>query len=106
MLANRPLDGPRRRGGSDDMTFLNTKIRAIYAGALGAVGLAVGSALDPLSARSQNDQATAAPTYLKAARTSAKAPTGSQKASAPVRVVNVERKIEGKPITWWRARAV
>src|SRR5688572_19546640 len=84
------------------MAFLNRKIRAVYAGALGALGFAVGSAAGPISARSQDEKVTEAPIYLRAARTSPKA------ASAPARAVTVrvERKIEGKPIEWWRARAV
>ena len=60
------------------MAFLDKRIRAIYAGALGALGLAVGAALDPLSERSHDDQATAAPIYLKAARTAADAPSDSK----------------------------
>ena len=64
------------------MAFLNRKIRAIYAGAFGALGLAVGSALDPLSSRSQDDPAMAAPIELKAART-AKPAGGTQRPPHP-----------------------
>src|SRR5687767_9049052 len=83
------LDGlPRER--QVDMPLLNRKIRAIYAGALGALGIAVGAALDPLSSRSDDGQAATAPISLRAARSA----------------VPVEQTIEGKPIEWWRARAV
>src|SRR5688500_10045709 len=72
------------------MAFLNRKIRAAYAGALGACGLVVGAALDPLSSRSDDGRVTVAPVSLTAAASR----------------VPVERQIEGKTIEWWRARAV
>src|ERR687895_356461 len=72
------------------MAFLNRKIRAAYAGALGAFGLAVGAALDPLTSRSDDGRVAVAPVSLRAA-------------SSPV---PAERQIEGKTIEWWRARAV
>ena len=48
------------------MTLLNKKIRAIYAGALGALGIAVGSAFNPLFSRSDDDRATRSGISLKA----------------------------------------
>src|SRR5687767_1409390 len=66
-----------KKGGH--MALLNRKIRAIYAGALGALGLAAGAAFDPLSSRSEPGQAAVAPIALRAAQTS----------------LPIERRIEG-----------
>ena len=69
------------------MAFLNRRVRAAYAGAVGVLGFALGSVTDSLAGRSEEEQSAQAPIYLRSER------------SAP----KVE--IEGKSIEWWRARA-
>src|SRR5687768_7360653 len=94
------------------MAFLDRKIRGTYAAALGALGFALGAAIDPVSAQSEQDRAAAAPISLRSARASVERQadpktTSSQGPAKRVTItVPVERKIEGKPIEWWRARAV